>query len=93
MLCCIRNSCAGLKILRKDILISNPPLLRSYYKNPSFRRVADSVGHNRVSRIKPWKDRCLGRTKYPCRTLGSARLRSKRGTGEIERDWSKTLRQ
>ncbi len=32
------------------------------------------VGHNRVSRSKPWKDRCLGRTNYPLRTLGSARL-------------------
>jgi hypothetical protein len=47
-----------------------------------------NVGHNRVSRTKLWKDRCLGRTKYPRGTLGSARLGSKRGTGEIKRDWS-----
>jgi hypothetical protein len=48
-----------------------------------FKSPQECVGHNRVSRTKPWKDRCLGRTKYPCRTLGSARLGSKRGTGEI----------
>jgi hypothetical protein len=58
-----------------------------------FKAPQEWVRHNRVSRAKPRKDRCLERTKYPCRTLGSARLGSKRETGEIERDWSKTLRQ
>ncbi len=58
-----------------------------------FKTPQECAGHNRVSRIKLWKDRCLGRTKSPHGTLGSARLGSKRGTGEIEKDWSKTLRQ
>ncbi len=29
-----------------------------------FKAPQECVGHNRVSRTKPWKDRCLGRTKY-----------------------------
>jgi hypothetical protein len=57
-----------------------------------FKAPQKCVGHNRVSRTKPWKHKCLGRTKYPRGTLGSARLGSKRETGEIERDWSKMLR-
>ncbi len=58
-----------------------------------FKAPQECVRHNRVSRIKLWKDRRLGRTKYPCGILGSARLGSKRGMGEIERYRSKTLRQ
>ncbi len=50
------------------------------------------VGHNRVSMTKPGKDRHLGRTMYPCGTLGSARLGGKEATGQIKRDGSKTLR-
>ncbi len=68
--------------------------LKSVVATP-FKAPQECVGHNRVSRTKPWKDRCLGRTNLR-RTLGSARLGSlgiKRGTGETERDWSKTLRQ
>ncbi len=34
-----------------------------------FKAPQECVGHNRVSRTKPWKDKCLGRTKYPCGTL------------------------
>ncbi len=58
-----------------------------------FKALQECVGHNRVSRTKPWKEKCLGRTKYPRGTLGSAGLGSKRETGEIKRDLSKTLRQ
>ncbi len=58
-----------------------------------FKALQECVGHNRVKRTKPWKDRCLGRTKYSRGTLGSARLGNKRETREIERDWSKLLRQ
>jgi hypothetical protein len=39
-----------------------------------FKAPQECVGHNRVSRTKPWKDRWLGRTEYPHGTLGSARL-------------------
>jgi hypothetical protein len=58
-----------------------------------FKAPQECVGHNMVSRMRPWKDRCLGRTKYPHGTLESARLGSKRGNRGIKRDWSKTLRQ
>ncbi len=58
-----------------------------------FKAPQECVGHNRVSRTKLWKDRHLGRTKYPCGTLASARLGSKRGTREIKRDWRKMPRQ
>ncbi len=44
-----------------------------------FKALQECVGRNRLSRTKPWKDRHLGRTKYPCGTLGSARLGSKGG--------------
>jgi hypothetical protein len=47
-----------------------------------FKAPQECVGHKRVSRTIPWKDRRLDRTKYPCGTLGSARLRNKKGKRE-----------
>jgi hypothetical protein len=51
------------------IMVTWKSVVATPFKAPQKR-----VGHTRVSRTKPWKDRCLGRTKYPRGTQGSVRL-------------------
>jgi hypothetical protein len=46
-----------------------------------FKTPQECVGHNRMSRTKSGKDRCLGRTMYPCGTLRTAGLGSREATG------------
>ncbi len=42
-----------------------------------FKTIQECVGHNRMSKTRPGKDRRLGRTMYPRGTLGTARLGSR----------------
>jgi hypothetical protein len=58
-----------------------------------FKTLQECVGHNRMSRTKLGKDRCLGRTMLSCGALETARLGSQEATRRFKEDWSKTLRQ